>query len=223
MSDIKAVIFDLDGTLLYTLEDLKNSANYALKKHGMDTCSLHEIQYRVGNGVQKLMERCVPDGLNNPEFQEVFADFKEHYKVHCNDNSGPYEGIPELLIKLKNSGYKLAIVSNKFMDATKELADLYFKDTIDVAIGETKDIRKKPAPDTVIEAMRILGVTADDCIYVGDSDVDINTAKNSKMPCISVAWGFRTRQEQIEAGGTIFADKPADIFDIVESVTLKRK
>ncbi len=216
MSKFKAVIFDLDGTLLYTLEDLKNSVNYALARHGMETCTLGEIQYRVGNGVQKLMERCVPDGLSNPEFEDTFQDFKDHYKIHCNDNSGPYEGIPEVLKKLKKNGYKLAIVSNKFMDATKELADLYFKDTIDVAIGETKDIRKKPAPDTVIEAMKILGVTSDECIYVGDSDVDINTAKNSNMPCISVAWGFRTRQEQIDAGGTIFAEKPDDIFGIVE-------
>ncbi len=216
MSQYKAVIFDLDGTLLYTLEDLKNSANYALEKHGMDTCSLHEIQYRVGNGVQKLMERCVPEGLENPEFEAVFADFKEHYKIHCNDNSGPYDGIPEVLARLKEQGYKLAIVSNKFMDATRELAKLYFKDTIDVAIGETKDIRKKPAPETVIEAMKIHGVTADECIYVGDSDVDINTARNSGMPCICVEWGFRTRKEQEEAGGVIFANKPADIFDIVE-------
>ncbi|WP_026523213.1 HAD family hydrolase [Butyrivibrio sp. MB2005] len=216
MSKIKAVIFDLDGTLLYTLEDLMLSANYALSKHGMETCSLHDIQYRVGNGVQKLMERCVPGGLENPDFQAVFADFKEHYKVHCNDNSGPYKGIPELLTALKEKGYKLAIVSNKFMDATKELAALYFKDTIDVAIGESAGIRKKPEPDTVIEAMRILGVTASDCVYVGDSDVDIKTAANSGMPCISVAWGFRTREEQQEAGGKIFADVPDDIIKLLE-------
>ncbi|MBE5845022.1 MAG: HAD-IIIA family hydrolase [Butyrivibrio sp.] len=216
MSKFKAVIFDLDGTLLYTLEDLKNSVNYALEKHGMPVCTLDEIQYRVGNGVQKLMERCVDGGLENPEFEETFSDFKEHYKIHCNDNSGPYDGILDMIEKLKENGYKLAIVSNKFMDATKELAKLYFKDTIDVAIGESKGIRKKPAPDTVIEAMKTLGVTAKDCIYVGDSDVDIKTAANSGMPCICVAWGFRTRQEQMEAGGEIFADVPMDIFDIVE-------
>ncbi len=215
MSTCRAVIFDLDGTLLYTLEDLKNSVNYALEKHNMATCSLHEVQYRVGNGVQKLMERCVENGRENPEFDSVFSDFKEHYKIHCNDNSGPYEGIPELLLKLKKNGYKLAIVSNKFMAATKELAELYFKDTIGVAIGETEKIRKKPAPDTVIEAMNILSVTPEECVYVGDSDVDILTAKNTNMPCICCAWGFRTRQEQEEAGGKIFAEKPLDIFDIV--------
>ena len=217
MKKLKAVIFDLDGTLLYTLEDLKNSVNYALEKHGMKTCSLHEVQYRVGNGVQKLVERCVEGGLENPEFEATFADFKEYYKMHCNDNSGPYDGILEMLSCLKENGYKLAIVSNKFMDATKELAKLYFKDTIDVAIGESKEIRKKPAPDTVIEAMKILGVTNDECIYVGDSDVDIKTAENSGMPCICCAWGFRTRQEQEAAGGVIFADTPMDIFDIVEN------
>ncbi|WP_035767796.1 HAD family hydrolase [Butyrivibrio sp. NC2002] len=216
MNKVKAVIFDLDGTLLYTLKDLMISTNYALDKHGMETCTLEQIQYRVGNGVRELMKRCVPDGDANPAFEEVFEDFKRHYQIHCNDNSGPYEGIPELLKCLKDKGYKLAIVSNKFMDATKELAELYFKGTIDVAIGEKKGIRKKPAPDTVIEAMRILGVTKEECIYVGDSDVDINTAKNSGMPCISVAWGFRTRKEQEEAGGNIFADRPMDIVDIIE-------
>ena len=216
MSKIKAVIFDLDGTLLYTLEDLMLSANYALEKHGMATCSLHEIQYRVGNGVKRLMELCVPNGLDNPEFEAVFADFKEYYQIHCNDNSGPYKGIPELLTALKEKGYKLAIVSNKFMDATKELSALYFSDTIDVAIGESAGIRKKPEPDTVIEAMKILGVTASDCVYVGDSDVDIKTAANSGMPCISVAWGFRTREEQLEAGGKIFADVPDDIIKLLE-------
>ncbi len=217
MTGITTVIFDLDGTLLYTLEDLKNSVNYALSKHGMETCSLGEIQYRVGNGVRKLVERCVPEGEANPKFEQVFADFKEHYQIHCNDNSGPYDGIDELLHELKKQGYKLAIVSNKFMDATKELADLYFKDTIDVAIGESPKIKKKPAPDTVIEAMKILGVTKEQCVYVGDSDVDIKTAENSGMPCISCGWGFRTRQEQIEAGGKIFVDKPMEILDIIKN------
>ncbi len=216
MSKLRAVIFDLDGTLLYTLEDLKNSVNYALSKHGMSTCTLHEVQYRVGNGVQKLMERCIDGGLDNPEFDATFADFKAHYKEHCNDNSGPYDGIPELLSKLKAEGFKLAIVSNKFMDATKELAKLYFNDTIDVAIGETAQIRKKPAPDTVIEAMSILGVKADECVYVGDSDVDIKTAENSGMPCICCEWGFRTKSEQEEAGGKLFAETPGDIFSIIE-------
>ena len=216
MKNIEAVIFDLDGTLLYTLDDLMISTNYALDKHGFETCSLEQIKYRVGNGVRELIKRCVPNGDENPRFEDVFEDFKEHYKIHCNDNSGPYEGITELLKELKKKGYKLAIVSNKFMDATKELAELYFKETIDVAIGEKEGIRKKPAPDTVIEAMRILEVTKEKCIYVGDSDVDIMTARNSDMPCISVAWGFRTRKEQEEAGGRIFAEKPADIIDILE-------
>ncbi len=216
MSKLRAVIFDLDGTLLYTLEDLKNSVNYALSKHGMNTCTLHQVQYRVGNGVQKLMERCVDNGTENPEFETVFADFKEHYREHCNDNSGPYEGIPKLLSDLKAKNFKLAIVSNKFMDATKELARLYFEETIDVAIGETAQIKKKPAPDTVIEAMSILGVTADECVYVGDSDVDIKTAENSGMPCICCEWGFRTKSEQEEAGGKLFARTPADILSIIE-------
>ena len=216
MKNIEAVIFDLDGTLLYTLDDLMISTNYALDKHGFETCSLEQIKYRVGNGVRELIKRCVPNGDENPRFEDVFEDFKEHYKIHCNDNSGPYEGITELLKELKKKGYKLAIVSNKFMDATKELAELYFKETIDVAIGEKEGIRKKPAPDTVIEAMRILEVTKEKCIYVGDSDVDIMTARNSDMPCISVSWGFRTRKEQEEAGGRIFAEKPADIIDILE-------
>ena len=150
----KAVVFDLDGTLLYTLEDLKNATNYALKQNGMPERTLDEVRRFVGNGVKLLMERAVPQGADNPKFEKTFSDFKEYYEAHCNDNTAPYDGIMELLKELKLNGIKLAIVSNKLDPAVKELNQLYFKEYMTSAVGEMEEegIRKKPAPDMVQKA-----------------------------------------------------------------------
>mgnify|MGYP002851894469 FL=1 len=216
-SKINTVIFDLDGTLLDTLKDLQISTNYALKKHGMKERTLDEVRCFVGNGVAKLIERAIDGGLENKEYAEVLEDFKNHYKLHCNDNTAPYDGIPALLSELKKSGMKMAIVSNKFDAAVKELNSLYFADFIQVAIGESEKIKKKPAPDTVNAAIEELGSCVTECVYVGDSDVDIMTAKNVGIPCISVTWGFRDEDELKASGGTVFADVPADILKICAS------
>lgn len=186
-------IFDLDGTLLNTINDLAASTNYALRSAGMPEHSVDDVRRFVGNGVKKLMERAIPDGLNNPDFDETYATFRKHYLKHSLDTTKPYDGIPEVLAELKRRGKKLAIVSNKFYAATQELARHFFPDTIEVAIGERENIRKKPAPDTVLEAMRQLGVGKEGTVYIGDSDVDIDTAHNVGVPCISVLWGFRDR------------------------------
>lgn len=215
MKKYKAVIFDLDGTLLDTLEDLKDSVNYALGNAGMPLRSLEEVRAFVGNGVRRLMELVVPFGEENSEFEKVFDDFKSHYALHCNDKTAPYPYIMELLEELKKREYKMAVVSNKFYDAVQELRKLYFDGTIEIAIGEKEGIRRKPAPDTVIEALRELGIDKEDAVYVGDSEVDIATAQNTGMDCIAVAWGFRTREEQEKAGGRIFADAPLDILELV--------
>ncbi len=215
MGKYKTIIFDLDGTLLDTLEDLKNSVNFALGNAGLKERSLEEVRKFVGNGVRRLMELAVPDGEDNPDFSRILADFKEHYKVHCNDKTAPYPHIMELLAELKKRGYKMAIVSNKFYGAVQELKKLYFEDYISVAIGEKEGIRKKPAPDTVLEAMKELESKKEDTVYVGDSEVDIATAKNTGLDCIAVAWGFRTKEEQKRAGGKIFADDPLDILGMV--------
>ena len=174
--------------------------------------SIDEIRMFVGNGVKKLMQRAIPNGENNPKFEQTYALFRQHYLEHNLDTTHPYEGIPELLAELKRRGKHLAIVSNKFYTATQELACHFFPDTIEVAIGERETIKKKPAPDTVIEALKQLGVTAERAVYIGDSDVDIMTAKNCNLPCISVLWGFRDKNFLIEHGGTTFVHHPKEIL-----------
>ena len=212
---VKAVIFDLDGTLLDTLVDLKNAVNYALRTMGMPERTLDEVRRFVGNGVRLLMIRAVPDGEDNPEFEETFDVFKEYYGEHCTENTGAYQGIIPLLDELKTRGIKMAIVSNKIDFAVKELNDQYFSGYTSAAIGEMENVARKPAPDTALKAMRELGVTADECVYVGDSDVDIQTAKNAGIPCISVTWGFRDRDFLIKNGASCLIDKPEELLKYV--------
>ena len=207
-------IFDLDGTLLNTLNDLAASTNYALRSAGMPEHSVEDVRRFVGTGVKKLMERAIPDGLENPKFDETYATFRRHYLEHSLDTTKPYEGIPEVLAELKRRGKKLAIVSNKFYAATQELAKHFFPETIQVAIGERENIHKKPAPDTVLEAMRQLGVGKEGSIYIGDSDVDIDTAKNVGIPCISVLWGFRDKDFLISHGATHLIKTPKELLEL---------
>mgnify|MGYP002624137894 FL=1 len=206
-------IFDLDGTLLDTLGDLAAGVNYSLRTYGMPEHSLDDVRCFVGNGVRLLMERAVPGGAENPQFDDAFATFRAFYLEHSLDTTRPYDGIPEVLRELKRRGKRLAVVSNKFQAATEELCCHFFPDTIEAAIGENEaaGIRKKPAPDTVREALRRLG-TAGRAVYVGDSDVDIQTAANSGLPCISVLWGFRDRDFLLQHGATAFAVAPMDLL-----------
>lgn len=206
-------IFDLDGTLLDTLGDLAASCNYALRQCSMPEHSVDDVRRFVGNGVRLLMERAVPDGAANPRFDECFANFRQHYLHHSLDTTRPYPGIPQMLERLKGGGARVAVVSNKFQAATAELVTHFFPDTVDVAIGENEaaGIKKKPAPDTVIEALRRLDMPRETSVYIGDSDVDIQTARNSGMPCISVLWGFRDRQFLIDHGATRLVATPDEI------------
>ena len=207
-------IFDLDGTLLDTLGDLAAAVNYALRTHNMPEHSIDDVRRFVGNGVRKLMERAIPDGEANPDFEAAFATFREYYMHHSLDTTKPYTGIPEALKALKSKGCRLAVVSNKMMAATQELCRHFFPDTIEVAIGENEaaGIRKKPAPDTVIAALKALGVGQEGAVYVGDSDVDIETARNSGLPCISVLWGFRDREFLLHHGATTFISSPSELL-----------
>lgn len=205
-------IFDLDGTLLSSLADLAASCNYALRTNGMPERTLNEVRRFVGNGVKKLMERATPDGLQNPLFDKTLADFRQHYMKHNLDTTCPYEGVMPMLEELQRRGKKVAVVSNKFYAATQELCHHFFGDLVTVAIGEREDIRKKPAPDTVIEALRQLNATAEESVYIGDSDVDIDTARNAGMPCISVLWGFRDKEFLIEHGATTLVATPQEIL-----------
>ena len=207
-------VFDLDGTLLDTLGDLAASTNYALRTYGMPEHSLDDVRRFVGNGVRVLMERAVPQGADNPQFEAAFQTFREHYMQHSLDTTKPYDGIIETLEALKAEGCRLAVVSNKMMAATQELCRHFFRDTIEVAIGEheAQGIRKKPAPDTVNEAFRQLGVGKVRAVYVGDSDVDILTARHSGLPCISVLWGFRDRDFLIQHGAETFISAPSELL-----------
>lgn len=213
MKQYSTYIFDLDGTLLDTIQDLATSVNYALCQCRMPERTLDEVRRFVGNGVRLLMIRAVPDGEDNPRFQEAFDIFRSHYLEHSLDTTAPYPGIMEMLQRLKANGKRLAVVSNKFDTATKELIRHFFGNLIEVAIGENEaaGVRKKPAPDTVNEALRQLGVGKEDAVYVGDSDVDIQTARNSGLPCISVLWGFRDREFLLENGATTFVQSPDNI------------
>lgn len=207
-------IFDLDGTLLDTLADLAAAVNYALRQHGMPEHTIDDVRRFVGNGVRKLMERAIPDGEKNPDFEATFTTFREYYMHHSLDTTRPYPGIMETLEALNAQGCRLAVVSNKMMAATKELCQHFFADTIEVAIGENEaaGIRKKPAPDTVFEALRQLGEEKDSAVYVGDSDVDLETANNSGLPCISVLWGFRDRDFLIQHGAKTFISAPSELL-----------
>lgn len=211
----KAVIFDLDGTLLNTLDDLADSTNYALSRFGYPTRTIEEVRQFVGNGVAKLIERAIPEGKNNPNFEKCLAIFKENYAQNMYNKTAPYNGIIEMLSNLKSKGIKIAVVSNKFDLAVKELCKKYFEGFIDFAAGENESqgIKKKPAPDTVISALNEFNFAPEDAVYVGDSDVDIMTAKNSKMSCISVTWGFRDEKFLLENGATILINAPSEIYN----------
>jgi len=210
------VIFDLDGTLLNTLDDLKDSLNYALAMHGYGEKTLEEVKSFVGNGVRKLVQRALPANTPEEEIQKCLADFKEHYKSNMQNKTRPYDGIMELLSELKNNNYSLAIVSNKFDAAVKDLAKDYFDNIIDVAIGESASVKRKPAPDSVYAAINELGSDIKKAIFVGDSETDVQTAKNAGLPCVGVTWGFRTREVLIREGADYIIDTPKELLEILK-------
>ena len=202
------VIFDMDGTILDTLEDLKESLNAALAANGFPERTMEETRRFVGNGIAKLMERAVPAGTSPEVTAKVLADFKVHYAAHCADHTRPYAGVPELLADLRAAGVLTAVVSNKADFAVQILARDYFPGLFDCVLGEKEGIAKKPAPDMVLAALQRLGSTADDAIYLGDSEVDLQTARNSGLPCATVGWGFRTEAELRAAGAQTIYHSP---------------
>ena len=212
---INTIIFDLDGTLLYTIEDLTDSTNFALKHFGYPQRTLNEIKHFVGNGVRLLIERAIPNGKDNPNIEECLNIFKRHYSENMYNKTKPFDGIIDMLKDMKNKGYKTAVVSNKFDSAVKKLCKKYFNGLIDSAIGQKEDIEKKPAPDSVIEVMKELNVTKDECIYVGDSEVDIQTAENAGIPCLSVTWGYKNIDFLYQNGAETLIYSPEEILELV--------
>ena len=218
MGHYKAVVFDLDGTLLDTLEDLTDSVNAALLAFGGSPKSIEQIRAYVGNGIRNLMLRCVEGGEDHPEFEQIFQAFREHYKHNSRNKTKPYDGVTELLRTLKNDGYLLAIVSNKADFAVKDLNAYYFKEFGMAAVGEREGVARKPAPDAVWSALNELGVSPEQAVYVGDSEVDVKTAANANLPCISVLWGFREKQFLKEHGAVCFAETAGDIPALLEKI-----
>ncbi len=211
----KLIIFDMDGTILDTLTDLADGVNYALVRTGHESRSYEQVRSFLGNGIQKTIERSLPPGADEHEQARVLELFREYYSMHCSDHTKAYEGITEELKLLKSLGYRLAVVSNKSDEAVKVLCKQYFDGVFDISVGSRKGIRRKPYPDSVIMVMQELNVNCDETIYVGDSEVDIQTAANAQISCISVDWGFRDRSQLIEAGATVIISDPAQITELV--------
>ncbi|MCD8039343.1 MAG: HAD-IA family hydrolase [Lachnospiraceae bacterium] len=212
----ETVIFDLDGTLLDTLEDLTDAVNHALAAFRLPRREIGEIRAFVGNGIRRLLIRAVPDGEENPDFEAVFEEFKRYYAAHCSDRTRPYEGVLELLRELSERGIKTAIVSNKADFAVQTLKRQYFPQ-ISVAVGDSDAMKRKPAPDSVFFAMDKCGAKKDTTVYVGDSEVDIQTAKNAGITCISALWGFRDRERLLESGAEILLEKPLGLLELIEN------
>ena len=211
----QTAVFDLDGTLLDTLEDLYLATNAALESHSLPRRSRDEVRMFVGNGVEMLIRRAVPSDTDEKTTLAVLADFKTTYAAICEDHTRPYDGILGMLTALREKGIRVAVVSNKFDTAVKQLCEKYFGDLVEVAIGERAGVRKKPAPDTVYEALKELGMTATGAVYIGDSDVDIQTARNCGMPCISVTWGLRDKDFLLQSGAEILVDIPERLLGVI--------
>lgn len=215
---IRSILFDLDGTLLDTLDDLANSVNYALRTHYLPERSHTEIRSFLGNGIRNLMLDAVGRGMSDEAFEPVFQTFRTYYVEHCLDKSKPFAGIIDLLKALQQRGITMAVVSNKLHPAVVELNERFFKDYITSAVGESATVRRKPNPDAVLAALSELGCSKDEAVYVGDSEVDLHTAQNAGMQCMLVLWGFRDEDFlRSLPGASLFAQCPADILSWLDT------
>ena len=211
----KLAVFDMDGTILNTLEDLADSTNYALKANGLPERTIDEVRRFVGNGIRLIIERAVPTDTDKELTDKVFDTFKEYYKTHCAVKTRPYDGIKDVLLELRKAGCLTAVVSNKADFAVQDLCKDYFDNLFDFAIGEREGIKKKPAPDSVFEVLSKLNVEKDDAVYIGDSDVDFATSVNAGMDVIMVGWGFRDAEFLREKGVKRIIKQPSEILDII--------
>ena len=211
----KAVLFDMDGTLLDTLEDLCDSTNHALAQMGYPLRGIEEIRRFIGNGAEKQIRRAVPEGTSEGKIMETLAAFRAYYQDHCQIKTKVYDGLLDVLSELKEKGVKMAVVSNKPDAAVKKLSREYFGDRLDYAIGPSDGVRCKPYPDMAEEALKALGVEKKDAVFVGDSEVDVQTGLNAGLDVIAVSWGFRSREVVIEAGAKIIADDASELEKLI--------
>lgn len=211
----KMVIFDLDGTLLDTLDDLCNSVNYSLRTNNFPERSLAEVRTFVGNGIRLLIERSVPEGTSEELIDKTFECFKTYYAVHCNDKTKTYPGVMDMLKELKKNGYKIAVLSNKAQYAVTKLCNIYFNNLLDDAVGARENVAKKPSPDALYICAENNNINLNNVIYVGDSDVDVATANNAGVRGIAVTWGFRSRELLIKCGAENLADNTDELLQIL--------
>lgn len=209
----KTVIFDLDGTLLNTLDDLCDSLNYALQEHNYPTHTLDEVKFFVGSGIKVMLERALPQGIDN--FEDVYQTFMSHYEKNKTNKTAPYQGSYEAIKKLSEMNIKMAIVSNKYQKGVEEICQPLFGKYIKVMVGEQPGLNKKPSKDMVIYAIEQLDSNLEEAIYVGDSDIDVLTAMNSNIPCIGASWGFRGEKLLKKYGSTYIANTFQDIISII--------
>lgn len=210
------IIFDLDGTLLDSLNDIHDNINITMEKYNFEKKSRSEVKNAVGHGAGELMAKCIPNGRNNPKFDEALNFYKNSYLQNVANKTKPYDGIYDLLKYLKSNNYKIAIASNKCFSSVQKLKEIYFRDYISVSAGESKTIRKKPNPDTVLYAINELKSSKDKSLYIGDSEVDILTAKNLGINHISVSWGFKTKEFLKENGAEFIVNNPHEIIEYLE-------
>jgi len=208
-------IFDLDGTILNTIDDIANSVNYALQLNSMPIHTTDEITSYVGNGVMMLIKRALPKNADEEIIKKVYDDFNEHYRIHNNDLTAPYNKIPETIQTLRNAGVKTAVISNKIDYGVKALCKQYFDGMFDFAVGERQGIAKKPSPDSVNEVLNLLDISPDNAVFIGDSEVDIETAENAGLDCISVSWGFKDKEFLKSNGAKIIIDKPEQLLKLI--------
>ncbi|SES90689.1 HAD family hydrolase [[Clostridium] polysaccharolyticum] len=215
MKNYKLLIFDLDGTILETLEDLTDSTNVALKSQGFPEKTMEQVRSYIGNGIYKLLERAVPKGTEPEILEKVYKTFKEYYRLHCADKTKPYDGMAELLTELKKNGHLLAVVSNKADFAVQSLCKEYFGDLFDYTAGEREGVRRKPYPDSILEVLKVFHVEKEHAVYIGDSEVDIQVAKNAGIDEIAVAWGYRDEEFLMEQGARVIVKDVKEIGKIV--------
>lgn len=212
LSDKELYIFDMDGTILNTIDDIAGAINYVLDIHGYPRRTVDEVKSFVGNGLKRALELSLPDGVAGDVLNQLFTELVAYYNEHSNIMTRPYEGIVEVINKLREQGKIVAVVSNKRVEAVRDLCDIYFAGCFDMALGDQDGIARKPAPDMTNMVIEHYGILKDKCVYIGDSDVDLMTARNTEIDCIAVTWGFRTREFLVEHGATMIIDRPEELL-----------
>ncbi len=215
MNKYDVVLFDLDGTLLDTLEDMCDSVNHVMEKFGYPVHSLEKVRSFIGNGIRKLIERALPEGTDSKTCELALAEYRRYYGENCMVKTRPYEGIPELLSELKERGFRIGVVTNKNAEAAEKLCSHYFPDTVEVVTGQKDSLPKKPDPAMVQSALEQMGVVGKKTVYIGDSETDIETAANSQMDCIICLWGFREKEYLLQKGAKTIVSQASEIADLV--------